>query len=88
VRNSFPSVLTERPWLSIYSIMACQLLFTGMFASLALGAGIIRDAAEVLESYDYVIAGGGLSGLVVANRLSEDPDGKAVDGLEMHHSRL
>ena len=27
------------------------------------------------NTYDYVIVGGGLSGLVVANRLSEDPNG-------------
>lgn len=27
--------------------------------------------------YDYVIAGGGLTGLVAAARLSEDPDGEA-----------
>ncbi|KAI8711684.1 hypothetical protein NCS52_01432600 [Fusarium sp. LHS14.1] len=29
---------------------------------------------EILEKYDYVVVGGGASGLTVANRLSEDPD--------------
>ncbi|GAB1319875.1 Cyclase atC [Madurella fahalii] len=33
--------------------------------------GILRDFNAVKSSYDYVIAGGGLSGLVVANRLTE-----------------
>jgi hypothetical protein len=29
---------------------------------------------DLLPSYDYVIIGGGISGLVVASRLTEDPN--------------
>ena len=35
---------------------------------------IIREDAAMLTSYDYVIVGGGTSGLTVANRLTEDTD--------------
>lgn len=30
----------------------------------------------LLAEYDYVVVGGGASGLVIGNRLSEDPDGE------------
>ncbi|KZL67777.1 gmc oxidoreductase [Colletotrichum incanum] len=33
-----------------------------------------RNTTDLKDSYDYVIIGGGLSGLVVANRLTEDPE--------------
>ncbi|KAG6359653.1 hypothetical protein INS49_013176 [Diaporthe citri] len=37
-------------------------------------AVILRDPATINRTYDYVVAGGGLTGLVVANRLTEDPN--------------
>lgn len=33
---------------------------------------VVSGADGLLETYDYVVVGGGASGLTVANRLSED----------------
>lgn len=38
-----------------------------------IGHATIRQAAD--EVYDYIVVGGGVSGLTVANRLTEDPNG-------------
>jgi hypothetical protein len=35
-------------------------------------AQIRRDVTELNDSYDYIVVGGGTSGLTVANRLSAD----------------
>lgn len=37
------------------------------------------------QSFDYIIVGGGLTGLTVANRLSEDSSRKYFDSLDSHH---
>jgi hypothetical protein len=36
-------------------------------------AVVFNQTDQLRESYDYIIAGGGTSGLVVANRLTENP---------------
>lgn len=61
--------------------MRTSLLWTLATASTALGFAIPRSAhearqvqsSELLEAYDYVIVGGGVGGLTVADRLTEDP---------------
>lgn len=47
-------------------------------------ATIVNDTSGLLHEYDYVIIGGGLSGLTVADRLTEDEHSKSiVDGVTM-----
>lgn len=43
------------------------------FAHVTFMGKILTRGIDASEEYDYVVIGGGTSGLVVANRLSEDP---------------
>ena len=45
-------------------------------------ARAIESRNAVNETYDFVIAGGGIAGLTVADRLSENPDG-ALFGFDL-----
>jgi hypothetical protein len=48
------------------------LLLSPILVVFPFGGKHIRDETQLLPSYDYVVIGGGIAGLVVANRLSED----------------
>jgi hypothetical protein len=39
-------------------------------------ATVVSRQVAIEKQYDFVIAGAGISGLTVADRLTEDPDGK------------
>lgn len=69
----------HQPILHVSAIMAS--LFSGIFYLSTfvprviydgLGGNNANEANVAGQSFDYIVVGGGLSGLTVANRLSED----------------
>lgn len=44
--------------------------------------------AQIQDTYDYVVVGCGIAGLVVSNRLSEDPNGMDPHCLKLYHLLL
>jgi hypothetical protein len=51
-----------------------RFLLAAILSPIAAAGGIHRDYSSLKPSYDYVVAGGGLTGLVVGTRLSENPN--------------
>jgi len=61
-------------------LVVLSLLAVGLGSSIGLAdnALLLDDMSRMRKEYDYVVIGGGTSGLTVANRLTENPRSKIV----------
>lgn len=57
----------------LLSLALAFVAYCSPIARLAEHAIVFNSTSQLREIYDYVIIGGGTSGLTVANRLTEDP---------------
>ncbi|KAL4745764.1 hypothetical protein BDW72DRAFT_186094 [Aspergillus terricola var. indicus] len=55
------------------SLLSLSFLCPMSIQGIQFSGTIVKEETDILPIYDYVVVGGGMSGLVVANRLTEDP---------------
>lgn len=65
--------LTKTMIWSYLSLLSLIAFFDNVASHPAFSGKLIERSTDLSPSYDYIIVGGGTSGLVVANRLSENP---------------
>lgn len=72
--------------LAVQFLLPLTLAFTAFCSPLPLGerAIVIDDVSDLQTQYDYIVIGGGTSGLTVANRLTENPKSRFID-IELRH---
>lgn len=68
------NILPLLPNMSLPKILSPICLLWGLVNLSA--AVMLRDPSTINRTYDYIVAGGGLTGLVVANRLTENSNSK------------
>lgn len=66
---------------SILCLALASFSYASPVVTLAPRAVVLEDASQLKSAYDYVVIGGGTSGLVVANRLTEDSAGTYASGV-------
>lgn len=60
----------------LFELIACVTHFVLQAHAFPHHATVIsRELANATKSYDFIIAGGGIAGLTLADRLTENPDG-------------
>ena len=65
--------------LALASVATCS------SAQLARRAVVVDDVSTLSAQYDYIIIGGGTSGLTVADRLTEDPESTCLYPLQLEY---
>ena len=63
------------PKMQLLLIISSLFAFLGCAEVLEGRGDVVKRNVDLLESYDFVVVGGGTSGLTVADRLTEDPSG-------------